>query len=147
MKKNKGITLIALVITIIVLLIIAGVSIAMLTGENGILIQAIKAKENTEQAAKNEAAALNSIEDYLNEHTGQGNGYLKSKGVNAPKLVTGMHEVMFKLPEGNNKGEVIEKGQTGFDENNWYDYQKSQWANARTEDGSYWVWIQDMHIK
>ena len=141
MKKNKGITLIALVITIIVLLIIAGVSIAMLTGENGILIQAIKAKENTEQAAKNEAAALNSIEDYLNEHTGQGNGYLKSKGVNAPKLVTGMHEVMFKLPEGNNKGEVIEKGQTGFDENNWYDYQKSQWANARTEDGSYWVWI------
>ena len=33
-KKNKGITLIALVITIIVLLILAGVSIAMLTGEN-----------------------------------------------------------------------------------------------------------------
>ncbi len=32
--KNKGITLIALVITIIVLLILAGVSIAMLTGEN-----------------------------------------------------------------------------------------------------------------
>ena len=33
-KKNKGITLISLVITIIVLLILAGVSIAMLTGEN-----------------------------------------------------------------------------------------------------------------
>ena len=39
-RKNKGITLIALVITIIVLLILAGVSIAMLTGENGILTQA-----------------------------------------------------------------------------------------------------------
>ena len=41
MKKtnNKGITLIALVITIIVLLILAGVSIAMLTGKNGILTQ------------------------------------------------------------------------------------------------------------
>lgn len=38
--NNKGITLIALVITIIVLLILAGVSIAMLTGENGILKQA-----------------------------------------------------------------------------------------------------------
>ena len=37
MKNNKGITLIALVVTIIVLLILAGVSIAMLTGENGIL--------------------------------------------------------------------------------------------------------------
>ena len=35
--KNKGITLIALVVTIIVLLILAGVSISMLTGENGIL--------------------------------------------------------------------------------------------------------------
>ena len=40
MKNNKGITLIALVITIIVLLILAGVSIAMLTGENGILTRA-----------------------------------------------------------------------------------------------------------
>ena len=38
--NNKGITLIALVITIIVLLILAGVSIAMLTGENGILTRA-----------------------------------------------------------------------------------------------------------
>ncbi|MEI3392277.1 MAG: hypothetical protein V8R39_04230 [Clostridia bacterium] len=37
MKNNKGITLIALVVTIIVLLILAGVSIAMLTGQNGIL--------------------------------------------------------------------------------------------------------------
>ena len=44
MKNNKGITLIALVITIIVLLILAGVSIAMLTGNNGILTQAGNAK-------------------------------------------------------------------------------------------------------
>ena len=44
-KKEKGITLIALVITIIVLLILAGVSIAMLTGDNGILTQAKEAKE------------------------------------------------------------------------------------------------------
>ena len=141
LKNMKGITLIALVITIIVLLILAGVSIAMLTGENGIITQAQKAKENTEQSAKNEVATLNSVEDYINEYTGQGNGYSKSKGVNSPKLVTGMHEVMFKLPEGTNKGQVIEKGQEGFLEDNWYDYQKSQWANAKTQDGSYWVWI------
>ena len=44
MKNQKGITLIALVITIIVLLILAGVSIAMLTGKNGILTQTNKAK-------------------------------------------------------------------------------------------------------
>ena len=44
-RQEKGITLIALVITIIVLLILAGVSIATLTGENGILTQANEAKE------------------------------------------------------------------------------------------------------
>ena len=48
-KNNiRGITLIALVITIIVLLILAGVSIAMLTGQNGILTQAQNAKITTE---------------------------------------------------------------------------------------------------
>ena len=47
MKNNKGITLIALVITIIVLLILAGVSIAMLTGDNGILTQAKSAQNKT----------------------------------------------------------------------------------------------------
>ena len=50
MTNNKGITLIALVITIIVLLILAGVSIAMLTGDNGILTQANKAKADTARA-------------------------------------------------------------------------------------------------
>ena len=46
----KGITLIALVITIIVLLILAGISIAMLTGQNGILTQSQNAKEQTENS-------------------------------------------------------------------------------------------------
>ncbi len=49
-KRKEGITLIALVITIIVLLILAGVSIAILTGDNGILTQANKAKEENEKA-------------------------------------------------------------------------------------------------
>ena len=57
-KLNKGITLIALVITIIVLLILAGVSIAMLTGENGILSQAQKAGEQTVVGQEKEAIAL-----------------------------------------------------------------------------------------
>lgn len=47
-KSQKGITLIALVITIIILLILASISIAMLTGENGLITKAIKAKEETE---------------------------------------------------------------------------------------------------
>ncbi len=47
MKQNNGITLIALVITIIVLLILAGVAIATLTGDNGILKKAVQAKDAT----------------------------------------------------------------------------------------------------
>ncbi len=55
-KKNNenGITLIALVVTIIVLLILAGVSIAMLTGQNGILTQAQNAKQETDRSAEQE---------------------------------------------------------------------------------------------
>ena len=45
MKNNKGITLVALVITIIVLLILAGVTIAALSGDNGILTRASSAKQ------------------------------------------------------------------------------------------------------
>jgi len=59
MKKNvHGITLIALVITIIVLLILAGVSIAMLTGQNGILTQAQNAKDKTEYKNAEEKVRL-----------------------------------------------------------------------------------------
>ena len=58
LKKNKGITLIALVITIIVLLILAGVSIAMLTGQNGILTQAQNASTQTEIAEAKEKAQM-----------------------------------------------------------------------------------------
>ena len=56
-------------ITIIVLLILAGVSIAMLTGENGILTQAQRAKNETENAAINEAETLDGYSDYLNNVT------------------------------------------------------------------------------
>ena len=70
LKASRGITLIALVITIIVLLILAGVSIAMLTGQNGILTQAQKAKEKTEQAKEDELRKLTAIEaaTYLEEY-------------------------------------------------------------------------------
>ena len=69
-ELNKGITLIALVITIIVLLILAGVSIAMLTGQNGILSQAQRAKTETENAAANEAGILSDYETKINEELG-----------------------------------------------------------------------------
>ena len=58
LKESKGITLIALVITIIVLLILAGVTIATLAGDNGILKQADKAKTETTMGEEKEAIGL-----------------------------------------------------------------------------------------
>ena len=61
-KKQKGITLIALVVTIVVLLILAGVSISLLIGNNGILIQSNKAKEKTIIATEKEQIKLALLE-------------------------------------------------------------------------------------
>lgn len=66
MKEEKGITLIALVITIIVLLILAGVSIAMLTGSNGVLTKATTAKSETAVAEIREQVTLAMNEILMN---------------------------------------------------------------------------------
>ena len=68
--RNKGITLIALVVTIIVLLILAGISIAMLTGQNGILNRAAEAKEKTRVAQEDENEKLQGYEDIMAQYTG-----------------------------------------------------------------------------
>ena len=57
-NRENGITLIALVVTIIVLIILAGVSISMLVGDNGIITQAQKAKLDTEIANEKEAVSI-----------------------------------------------------------------------------------------
>ena len=65
-KTNSGITLIALVITIIVLLILAGVTIATLTGDNGILTRASDAREETEESQDEELRRLTALEAATN---------------------------------------------------------------------------------
>ena len=105
LKKEKGITLIALVITIIVLLILAGVSIAFLTGDNGILTQANKSKgENTkgkekEQISlavqslgidsnqKNEILNINS-ENLKNQMISYGNKNIITEDINGSTKIT-----------------------------------------------------------
>ncbi len=71
MKEQKGITLIALVITIIVLLILAGVSIAMLTGDNGILTKATSAGDKSAEAEIRESVKLVVAEIVLNQKAGE----------------------------------------------------------------------------
>ena len=69
MKNNKGITLVALVVTIIVLVILAGVSINLTLGNNGIITIAQKAKENMELAKEEEERELNEL--YTQLETGE----------------------------------------------------------------------------
>ena len=68
MKNQKGITLIALVITIIVLLILAGVSIAMLSGENGLLTKAQTVKTDSAAGNLEEATKLAIAQVLLNNN-------------------------------------------------------------------------------
>lgn len=69
-NEKKGITLIALVVTIIVLLLIAGVSISMLTGQNGILTRAADAKKKTGEAENQENERMQEYEDVTDQYVG-----------------------------------------------------------------------------
>lgn len=69
MKKQNGITLVALVVTIIVLLILAGVSIAMVTGENGILARAQDTVETHRVSEEKELQDLDSLADFIENYT------------------------------------------------------------------------------
>ncbi len=59
-------------------------------------------------------------------------GYNEEKGVNHPVLFTGMTPV---------KWDGITEIKTTEDDPDWYDYDEKRWANAKSQDGSYWVWI------
>lgn len=66
LKGQKGVTLVALVVTIIVLIILAGVSIAMAVGSNGIATRAEEASKLQANAQKYEEAALANLDVYTN---------------------------------------------------------------------------------
>lgn len=82
LKNKTGITLIALVITIVVLLILAGISISTLTGDNGILTKSINAKEKTLDAEDKEK-----IQIAINEAQISNNGYQKLTEENLQKEI------------------------------------------------------------
>ena len=139
-KSTKGITLVALVITIIILLILATISIQSLTN-TGLFAKAKEARDKTAAAAVNQAKTLNEYEDELNKYVSgsvkrlQADGSWNStKKVNSPQLMEGMTGIYW-----DKDGKETEV--TVDNQDNWYDYDKQEWANAKTEDGSYWVWI------
>ena len=80
MKKNKGITLVALVVTIVVLLILAGVSINLVLGNNGIIAKAKDAETKSAEASQNDLKGMNALVSEMegalagNGNTGSGSG-------------------------------------------------------------------------
>ena len=88
-NKQSGITLVALVVTIVVLLILAGVSIRLVLDNNGIITRAGDAKDKHEQGRANDQTDLNSAEDYINQMTGGGSGGGAGGGSGTGSLPTG----------------------------------------------------------
>ena len=87
-KREKGITLIALVVTIVVLIILATVSINTVLGQNGIIGKAKQAKESYEKSVKAEDTAmqelLNEMAQYNTDNSGSGGGTTKpAEGITA----------------------------------------------------------------
>ena len=65
-QNNKGITLIALVVTIVVLLILAGITITALFGDNGLITRAKIADQKTKEGAQNDISAIEDLGVQLN---------------------------------------------------------------------------------
>ena len=144
-KSNNGITLVALVVTIIILLILATISIQSLTN-TGLFSKAKEARDKTANAAENQAKILNEYEDELNKYISGNTKKLQADGswnvtkkVNSPQLMEGMTGIYW-----DKDGNEIEV--TANNQDSWYDYNKQEWANAVTKDSNgnvtgYWVWI------
>ena len=69
-KEMKGITLVALVVTIVVLLILAGVSINLVLGNNGIIAKAKEAETKSAKASENDLTGMSNLEDEMEKQLG-----------------------------------------------------------------------------
>lgn len=137
-KNDKGITLIALVITIIVLLILAGITLSIVLGPNGIIQRAKQAKTETEQAALNEQSILNGVDSFINEQL-SGNGS-STGGEEGKKLPEATENTKPYLPDDNyiviednpEKGLVVKDTETG-NEYVWVEVPRSIYTTASNE--------------
>ena len=118
-KEEKGITLVALVVTIIVLIILAGVTLNIVLDNDGIINKAKQAVDDYENAQKEEQELLGQLDVYFE--------YDEQAGVNKPKLAEGMIPVKW-----NGTAWVkADENNTNFD---WYQYDTTnrKWANVVT---------------
>ncbi len=131
-KEENGITLVALIVTVLIIVILAGVSVKLLTGNNGLIGIARNKKEDID-------LTINAQEEEIRRLEG---GEGKENRPNSPVLLTGMTPIKFTMPTDEKMGKIVE---TTAGDSDWYEYgttyETKRWANAKTEDGSMWVWI------
>ena len=139
-RKNKGITLIALVVTIIVLLILAGISINMVTGQNGILKRAGEAKRRTGEAQEREniqvAITSAQTEDFAKESEITDETLRKEikNTMGSDSNLSGTGPWWYNGEKNdyiiNKKGKILEKGTLT------YMYERALIDNCENEDGT-----------
>ena len=140
-KKEQAVTLIALVVMIVILIILAAVSINMVLGDQGIFRKAQEGANAMHDAEVNTQASFNSITDEMDkviQGSNTENPELRKDTPNAPEQIDGMTPIKFTEPTDSEMGTVQE---TNWEDDTWYDYSQSKWANTQSEDGSMWVWI------
>ena len=98
--KEKGITLIALVVTIVVLLILAGVSLNAIFSENGIIKRAQDAQNKMDQATQNDLDALNGLNELIDSKTNETTG-----GNNNPSTTPKVSTLVGTVVDKNTKAE------------------------------------------
>ena len=135
-EKNKrydgGITLIALVVTVVVLIIIAGVTLSLTIGNGGIMKRAKEAKERYGQASKNEQKDLDTVEDYMNKMTvGETTGGGSGSTVDGVPIPEGYYYV----------GGTKAKGLVISDNVADKELDKGKEDVRRDLDGNQWVWV------
>ena len=94
-KQVKGITLIALVVTIIVLLILAGIALSLTIGQNGIFSRAQTAANTWRNAETNEQLAMGELEDWMDDYL-NGNGGNQGGGDQGDEVIVDT----VKIPKG-----------------------------------------------
>ena len=145
-EKNKkydgGITLVALVVTIVVLLILAGVSLNLVIGNEGILTRSKEAANKYGKQAENEQQGLNDVDDWMDEQFGR----MQKVAVNTKATKNGT--IDGKEPNINNP--IIPKGYTPINAGSatWGDGTSSPAQSSidnglviKDDNNNEWVWI------
>ena len=100
-QNNKGITLIALVVTIVVLLILAGITITALFGDNGLITRAKIADQKTKEGAQNDISAIEDLGAQVNTIVnGQTIESLMARASNKNETVLDKYGNKIRVPAG-----------------------------------------------